>query len=113
MPPQEIQPQKVTRPFQLLAAWLVTLLAVVSAFLTGAGTITKPTWIPALLAIAAVTSVPVVLLSMFLLQTRFRAEMQDDKYYSNYVKERQRTSQLAVQVSKRVAASGLDIQSIV
>lgn len=110
---QEIQPQKVTRPFQLLAAWLVTLIALDGAFLTGARMVTEPPWISAMLSIAAVVNVPLFLLSMFLLQTRFRPEMQDDKYYANYLKERLETSQVAVKLTERMTASGLDIQSLV
>jgi tetratricopeptide (TPR) repeat protein len=110
---EQIQPEKVTRPFQLLAAWLVTLIALDAAFLTAARLITEPAWVPGLLSITAVINVPVFLISMFLLQTRFRPEMQDDKYYATYLKERRETAQVAVKLTERMAASGLDIQSLV
>lgn len=110
---QDIQPQKVTRPFQLLAAWLVTLIALDGAFLAGARLITEPSWVPGLLSITAVANVPVFLISMFLLQTRFRPEMQDDKYYATYLKEQKAASQAAIKLTERMEASGLDIHSLV
>ena len=53
----EIQPQKINKPIQLLAAWLAGLAIVDGAFLTAAAAITTPPWIPGLLAIAAVVNV--------------------------------------------------------
>jgi hypothetical protein len=113
MPRQEIQPHRVTRPFQLLAAWLVTLIALDGAFLAGARMVAEPRWVAGTLSIAAVANVPIFLLSMFLLQTRFRPEMQDDRYYSTYLKEGRETSRVAAKLTERMTASGLDIQSLI
>jgi hypothetical protein len=88
MSEKEIDPSKVTKPIQLLAAWLVGLIVINGSFLGAASQIHEPTWIPALLVIAAVVNVPVFILSLFLLQTKFRPEMQEDAYYSKYLEHR-------------------------
>jgi hypothetical protein len=41
-----IKPEKITKPIQLLAVWLIGLILMVSALLTAAGTINKPLWLP-------------------------------------------------------------------
>ena len=88
---QEIQPHRVTKPIQLLAAWLLGLIAVDGAFLTAARLIVTPPWAPGVLVIAAVVSVPLFLICIFILQTRFRPQMQEDSYYSRYLALQQQT----------------------
>ncbi len=88
---QEIQAHKVTKPIQLLAAWLLGLIAINGAFLTAANLLSAPKWAAAVLVIAAVVNVPVFLVCIFLLQTRFRPEMQEDSYYSKYLAVQQQT----------------------
>ena len=72
---QQFKPDKVTKPIQLLAAWLIGLIVVNGLFLLGAQQISQPTWAPALLVIAAVVNVPVFIVALFLLQTKFRPQM--------------------------------------
>lgn len=88
MADQKIEPHRITKPIQLLGAWLAGLAIINSSFLVGAATVKTPTWIPALLAIAAVGNVPLFILSLFLLQTKFRPEMQEDIFYSQYLERR-------------------------
>jgi len=71
MEKQKIEPAKITKPIQLLAAWLVGLILVNGSFLTAAGIIHDPKWIVPVLVIAAVVNVPVFLICIFLLQTKF------------------------------------------
>lgn len=85
MTEQRILPEKVTKPIQLLAAWLVGLILVDASFLLGAQQITRPEWASALLVISAVANVPVFIGALFLLQTKFRPQMQEDSYYSQYL----------------------------
>jgi hypothetical protein len=87
MPEQRINPEKVTKPIQLLAAWLVGLILVNASFLLGAQQITKPDWASSLLVIAAVLNVPVFIVALFLLQTKFRPQMQEDSYYAQYLQQ--------------------------
>jgi hypothetical protein len=85
---QKIPVEKVTKPIQLLAAWLTGLIVVNVAFLTAANTLSEPTWAKGLLIIAAVINVPLFLISIFLLQTKFRPEMQEDSFYSKYLESK-------------------------
>jgi hypothetical protein len=80
-----IVPTQVTKPIQLLAAWLVGLIAIDTAFLTGAAALKLPTWASGLLVIAAIVNVPLFLFCLFLLQTKFRPEMQEDSFYSKHL----------------------------
>lgn len=68
----KISPEKVTRPIQLLAAWLTGLIIVDGAFLTAANQISSPIWAAGALVIAAIVNVPLFLISIFVLQTKYR-----------------------------------------
>jgi hypothetical protein len=80
-----IDAHRITKPIQLLAAWLVGLTAVNVCFLSAATLLREHEWIQAVLVIASVINVPVFLIALFLLQTKFRPEMQEDTYYSRYL----------------------------
>ncbi|EHD0099286.1 hypothetical protein JZN58_004281 [Vibrio vulnificus] len=82
---QKIEPSKVTKPIQLVAAWLVGLVLVNGAFLGAAVGISEPVWLRGTLVIASVVNVPVFLLAIFMLQTKFRPQLQEDEYYSKYL----------------------------
>ncbi len=81
----KIEPHRITKPMQLLAAWLAGLAIVDASFLTAAAMIQTPSWVPGLLVVAAVVNVPLFLIGLFLLQTKFRPEMQEDIYYLRYL----------------------------
>jgi hypothetical protein len=80
-----IKPERITKPIQLLAAWLAGLLAIDICFLTAAIHFPDSSWHASALVIAAMANVPVFLAAVFLLQTRFRPELQEDSYYSTYL----------------------------
>ncbi|MGL0936190.1 hypothetical protein ABMX80_22020 [Vibrio vulnificus] len=82
---QKVDPQKVTKPIQLLAAWLVGLIVVNGSFLSSAVALGSEAWESSVLVIAAVFNVPMFLGAIFLLQTRFRPELQEDVFYSQYL----------------------------
>lgn len=88
MPTQKITPEKVTKPIQLLAAWLTGLVIVDGAFLATAINFGTTTWMSGTLVVASVVNVPLFLFSIFLLQTKFRPEMQEDQFYSKYLDKR-------------------------
>lgn len=69
-----------------MAVWFIALLLIDSLFLTAAAKIVTPPWISPMLAISAMVFVPLFLLGVFLMQTVFRKELQDDKYYSECLK---------------------------
>jgi exoribonuclease R len=83
-----LKPEKVTKPIQLLAAWLLGLVLINSSFLLAAGNIQSPSWGSGALIIATIVNVPVFLISLFVLQTKFRPEMQEDTYYSEYLQRK-------------------------
>lgn len=109
MTEHRIDASSVTKPIQLLAAWLVGLLALNVSFLGAAAIINTPTWAPGLLVWSAVLNVPVFLACLFLLQTKFRPEMQEDSFYSKYLATRVsaetgREEVVAVQISQGAVA---------
>lgn len=101
-----IQPGNITKPIQLLAAWLAGLLAIDSCFLIAAGKLPTGSWEAAqALTVAAIANVPLFLLAVFLLQTRFCPELQEDLYYSTYISQK---TNARVQLTKEDAtAAGL------
>jgi len=88
---QKIEPQKVTKPIQLLAAWLVGLIVVDGAFLAAAVQLGPVGWERGALIIAAIVNVPLFLFALFLLQTRYRPELQEDVFYSQYLDKKTNT----------------------
>jgi hypothetical protein len=89
---QPVKPEKITKPIQLLGAWLAGLLAIDTCFLVTAGRMQDASWHAGALVIAAIANVPLFLAAVFLLQTRFRPELQEDSYYSTYLSSK--TNQL-------------------
>jgi hypothetical protein len=84
----QIQPQHVTKPIQLLAAWLVGLVCIDGIFLEVALRLEPRAWERGWLVLAAILNVPAFLTAMFTLQTRFRAELQDDAHYAQYLSKK-------------------------
>ena len=82
-----IEPERVTKPIQLTATWFAALVLLVGAFLGAATTAHRPAWIPVLFGMAAVLVVPFFAFLVFRLQTRHRAELQEDPYFSKYITE--------------------------
>jgi len=91
METNEIKPHRITKPIQLLSAWLVGLILINGSFLTTAVTLNSSGWLQPLLIIAAVLNVPIFIFAIFLLQTRFRPEMQEDLFYAQYLDKKTNT----------------------
>jgi hypothetical protein len=87
----KIEPHRITKPIQMLAVWFAALVLVDSSFLTAAAHIDRPDWVAPMLAIAAVIFVPLFLGAAFLMQTVFRAQLQDDPHYSKWLKSQEKT----------------------
>jgi len=113
MAQHKIDPDRITSPIQLLAAWFVALIVLDGAFLTAAGVVSTPPWLPTVLVFAAILNVPLFLGCMFLLQTRFRAEMQSDEHYSEYLKDKEKVKRLSAKVREQLDAAGLNLVDIV
>ncbi|EGQ8127569.1 hypothetical protein I7100_004972 [Vibrio parahaemolyticus] len=82
---QDIKPEKITKPLQLLGAWLAGLFSINSCFLVAASNMEQDSIGSLLLIGAAILNVPIFLVAVFVLQTKFRPEMQEDQYYSIYL----------------------------
>ena len=85
MSEQRIEPHKVTKPIQLLAAWLVGLCILTGSFLGAAVAFKDSQWACGILISAAVLNVPLFLYAFFRLQTKYRPEMQEDSFYATYL----------------------------
>ena len=88
MSEQNIKPEKITKPIQLLGAWLAGLFSIDSCFLFAASKLEQGSFESSALVIAAIANVPIFLIAVFLLQTKFRPEMQEDSYYSTYLNQK-------------------------
>jgi hypothetical protein len=80
-----IKAEKITKPIQLLAAWLIGLVLTNTIFLGAAVYISSAIWTHYLLVIASVANVPLFLFSIFILQTKYRPELQEDSFYADYI----------------------------
>lgn len=88
MADKKIEPHKITKPIQLLAAWLVGLILTDSIFLTATLSLDPQSWERGALVIASILNVPLFLGALFLLQTKFRPELQEDTYYHEYISKK-------------------------
>jgi hypothetical protein len=105
------EPHRITKPFQLLATWLLGLIVVDGSFLGAACYVAKPDWVPGALVIASIVNVPLFLFSIFLLQTRFRPEMQEDGYYSKYLESKTANTKREI-AAESIASLREDIASL-
>jgi hypothetical protein len=88
----ELNPEKITHPFQLMAAWFVMLILLVGTLLTAAVRIDKPTWAPGFLVVSAVVLSMAVMAVVFTMLTRFRPHLQGPKEYAAWLKDERRFS---------------------
>lgn len=102
------EPSKVTKPIQLLAAWLIGMFCTQAAFLSASVMVERPAWGPGFLLVCAALCVPIFLVSLFVLQTKFRPEMQEDTYYHEYL-----TKKMSAQTEKlEVAPADMAIEAV-
>lgn len=87
----KIEPHKITKPISLMAVWFVALILLDASFLTAAAKIKHPAWLSPLLVISAIVLVPIFLVGVFLLQTVFRKELQEDQYFAEWLKRNDET----------------------
>lgn len=88
MTTHKIEPHRITKPIQLLAAWIIGLILTDSIFLYTAVSFQSGTWERGALVIASILNVPGFLFALFLLQTKFRAELQEDTFYHEYINKK-------------------------
>lgn len=83
----ELRADKITHPFQLMAAWFVMLILLDGALLETALRIGKPSWAAGFLVISAVGLSVIVMAAVFMMLTRFRPHLQDSKEYATWLRE--------------------------
>jgi hypothetical protein len=113
MSSDNLKPEKITKPIQLLAAWLLGLIIINASFLTAASQIVNPEWASGTLVIATISNVPIFLISLFLLQTKFRPEMQEDTFYSKYLERKYNDSQTGKEVKKLREEDEIETKEVV
>jgi len=79
---------------------MVGLIATNASFLTTAVLMEGDHWGRNALIVASIANVPLFLLALFVLQTKFRAELQEDTYYSDYLSKK---STAVVRLDKNAA----------
>ena len=84
----KIVTEKINKPIHLLGAWLAGLFTVNGGFLVAATNMERGSFESIALIVAAIINVPLFLFSVFLLQTKFRPELQEDHYYSTYLSQK-------------------------
>lgn len=99
-----IQPEKITRPIQLLAVWFVALTVIDGTFLVTARTVSI-VWIQGMLVLASIINVYVFVFCLYRLQTRFRREIQEDSYYSKSLGKRQISTAALTQIKRSLSES--------
>lgn len=83
----QLAPEKITSPFQLMAAWFAMLVLLVSVLLTGAAKIAEPEWAAGYLVIFTSVVVLIVVASVLLMLTKFRPHLQEGKEYAEWLKD--------------------------
>lgn len=87
MSSSKIVPEKITHPMQLMAAWFVMLVLLVTILLAAAGNISEPKWAAGYLVVSATVLIILVLSCVFLMLTKFRPNLQDSEQYAVWLKD--------------------------
>ncbi len=82
----KLTPEKITSPFQLMAAWFSMLVLLAGVLLTAAANIEKPEWAAGYLVVCSTVLILVVVGCVTLMLTRFRPHLQDGKDYAQWLK---------------------------
>lgn len=89
----KLDPDKVTSPIQLMAAWFVMLILLTGVLLTAAVEIEKPVWAAGYLVIFSSAVILLVVGCVLLMLTKFRPNLQDGIQYSEWLKDQNKYSQ--------------------
>ena len=101
---QRINAEKIAAPFQLLAAVMVFIVLLDGSFLSAAAVLEHPAWLAMALTVAAIVYPLLFLIGVYVLQTRYRPHLMDDKNW--------RIREDAQQLGEAVTAINLDFTRI-
>ena len=107
MSDSNLMPDKIKSPIQLMAAWFVMLVSVITVLLTTAVNIEKPDWAAGYLVVSATVAIIVVIGCVLLMLTRYRPHLQDGKEYAEWIKDQGAYSQ-GVQLEPNTATLSAD-----
>lgn len=82
-----LNPEKITHPFQLMAAWFAMLIILVGILLTAADQLERPTWAAGFLVISSIAISLLVMALVFTMLTVFRPHLQGPKEYAEWLKD--------------------------
>jgi hypothetical protein len=95
----ELTPEKIKSPIQLMAAWFVMLVSLVSVLLTAAANIEDPTWAAGFLVISAAVVILIVIGCVVMMLTKFRPHLQEGEEYSQWLRD-QNTYSPGIRIKK-------------
>jgi hypothetical protein len=98
-------PEKITSPFQLMAAWFAMLVLLVSILLMGAINIKNPEWAAGYLVVFTSVLVILVLGCVTLMLTVFRPHLQEGKEYAQWLRDKNTYSAGLIRSEQIVAPS--------
>jgi len=84
---QRIYAERITHPFQLMAAWFVMLIILSGVILTAAYEIKEPHWITPFLVISDIVLCLIVMMAVFMMLTKFRPHLQGPREYAEWLKD--------------------------
>lgn len=101
----KLLPEKITSPFQLMAAWFSMLVLLVGVLLTAAGNIEKPSWASGFLIIFTSILIVIVIGCVVLMLTKYRPHLQEGEDYAKWLKDTSAYSGRSVEPKKLEAQS--------
>lgn len=107
---QQIDPGTVVTPTQLLAAVLVLVLGALGGLITGASVVTSPAWLPPMFGVCAVVIVPLALVFVFVLLTRYRTNLVNDELFTRTIAQ---ASSSAEQLTHSLDSAGVDTTALI
>ncbi|PKG85741.1 hypothetical protein CXF85_02830 [Colwellia sp. 75C3] len=108
MSDSNLMPDKIKSPIQLMAAWFVMLVSVITALLTTAVQIEKPCWAAGYLVISSSVVIIIVIGCVFLMLTKYRPHLQDAKEYAEWIKDQGTYSNGLIVQNERTVPNNAD-----
>ncbi|MFT7110662.1 MAG: hypothetical protein ACI843_002336 [Psychrobacter glaciei] len=109
----KIEPEKITDPMQLMAAWFVMLVLLVTVLLGAAANISEPDWAAGYLVISATILICIVICCVFLMLTKYRPNLQNSEKYAVWIKDQNKFVEVATpeRVSHKEKLPSLELSS--
>lgn len=83
----QLNAEKINSPIQLMAAWFVMLIILSGVLLAAAAKISQPNWAAGYLVISTTVLILIVVISVLLMLTKFRPNLQEGETYAKWLKD--------------------------